>query len=557
MSDIPVTIIGAGPAGTTMALLLSRFGVRSVILERRTERSDHPRAHYLNIRTSELFWQWGVRESLLAEAFPSDHLPSRILEMIGGASQAERRAISPSDTISVAQDIVEAALAKQLETFGLCEIRWGAEFVSLNDQGDSVTVTYRTAEGALETITSRWCVGADGANSPVRTQLGVPMIGDPMLDRVMNIYFFGQISAPGDPPQIGYGSRDRELPGAFISMDGKERFCFHYLLSDGQSIDDYTLEQCEELVRRAGRVAPDQPIDVRAVKPWTMTALVADRYRVGSVFLAGDAAHAFPPSGGFGLNSGVGDVHNLAWKMVAVLNGQASSTLLESYEAERQPVAFLNTAQSFRNSLTMNLRGVPKPFNVTDETLAEIERRATKSVRSTAADTPDGDARRAVEMLEHGGALGQDLGYAYDQSPTIVTDGEPLTALPIHKYIPSATPGVRAPHLWMNGPDGRVSTLQLFDRSFVLLHREDGQAWSQAARDLGIAVVAVGPDQPWQVESGDFGTTYGIEADGAVLVRPDGHVAFRARSAPSDIAGVLQQAFDTALGNSQGVRAAA
>jgi putative polyketide hydroxylase len=552
MKNDPIVIVGAGPAGLTMALMLARFGTRSTIIERREKRSDHPRAHYVNTRTMELLRQWGVEDEVLAGAFPPEFMPLPLMEMMGGPSMEMRHSISPSIVTSVAQDVVEIALENKLLSYGLTDIHWGVGVSGLTNSAEGVELALTTSNGEAQTLTARWCVACDGANSTIRKQLGIEMIGHPNLDSILNIYFFGPIGGVDDVPSLGTQSIDSQVPGAFICMDGYERHTFQYMMGDTEKAEDFDFESAEKLIRRASGMPATSKVVVKAISAWTMTAHVADSMTIGSVFLVGDAAHAFPPSGGFGMNSGIADSHNLAWKLQAMLDGKGGAGLPASYEAERQPVAFLNTAQSFRNSKTMNLRGVPKPFSLSEGTLELIDKRATKSVISVAAMAEEGDAREMLEMVEHVAALGQELGYAYDVSSVIIPDGSPAIQNTVASYTQNAAPGARAPHLWLIKANARTPIMDLFDRDLVLLTSTNGDAWRQAAKELAInwplSAAGIGPGLDYEAEGVDFLELYGIGADGAVLVRPDGHVSFRSHGNVSDPRAVLEQALKTSLG---------
>src|SRR5205807_1598303 len=205
--------------------------------------------------------------------------------------------------------------------------------------------------------------------------------------------------------------------------------------------------------------APELEVDVLSAKPWSATALIAERFRVGRVFLAGDAAHQLPPTGGFGMNTGIQDVHNLAWKLAAVLRGGAAATILDSYEIERRPVATLNTAQSVHNAEAMR-----RLFTcVADRELIQVEE-----------ETPQGRALRdriaalIPEQQSHFSFQGQDLGFTYASS-LVVSDGSapPACADPIARYVPTARPGARAPHVWLERDGEELSTLDLFERGYT------------------------------------------------------------------------------------------
>jgi hypothetical protein len=254
------------------------------------------------------------------------------------------------------------------------------------------------------------------------------------------------------------------------------------------------------------------------------------------------------------MNSGVQDAHNLAWKLAAVLRGEAGDRLLDSYEAERRPVAFLNTAQSFRNERSMNLSGLkPEPERAARHAtlLSTANQLATASVRSAAEVETDPDEKERLEALEHFSALGQDLGFAYDASPVIIYEKEPGPVQAVHAYTPTAAPGSRAPHIRVRTGQHEGSLLSLFETSFTLLVGSEGEAWREAAqrsdaepRPGVMAVTSGGEAEPIGEE---FETLYGIGGSGAVLVRPDGHVAFRSFDAV-DAESKLERAMRVATG---------
>jgi putative polyketide hydroxylase len=285
---------------------------------------------------------------------------------------------------------------------------------------------------------------------------------------------------------------------------------------------------------------------VRSIGEWTMTVLVAERFRVGNVFLAGDAAHAFPPTGGFGMNSGIQDAHNLAWKLAECHAGRGSELLLDSYEAERRPVACFNAVQSLQNAdRSDNTNKSESPD------AAVLMAAASKAVRSASLTEEDEDVREEIEICEHGAAVGMDIGFAYDQSSIIVPDGSTRPDTLVHKYYINACPGSRAPHLWLKHGGKDRPMLTVLEGSFSLVTGADGAAWAQAAKELGhdaMQVVMVGPGCEYEADTELFTSTYGIATDGAVLVRPDGHVAFRSAQMTSAPASDLAAAFATASG---------
>lgn len=559
MKKAPILISGAGPTGLSLALCLARMGVSTKLFERRVEPSMHPRAHVVNTRSMELLRFWGIADKVREAAFPDEAMNWDAMTAIGGISPDERKAISTAKLASCAQDLVEKALRSALAKYPETEIHWGHTVSSFRDQGTYVDVEINGSGGSRKEKAS-FLVAAEGAHSQIREKLGIEMLGSPYVGSAMNIYFCGALTDESTPPQLGGRSMDPEVLGAFISMDGARRWTFQLLYDpEQQSSADFDIETCAALVRRAAQLPADHPIDVRSVRSWTMTAHSAERMAIGNVFLAGDSAHAFPPTGGFGMNSGIQDAHNLAWKLAEVMAGRGSSQLLESYEEERLPVAFLNTAQSLRNERSFDLRSTlddHEESEAFERNLKLVEARATKSAVSAVPQAKNDEERQNLELLEHFVPIGQDIGYAYDQSNIINYELGGVPQQTLSSFNPQAAPGCRAPHLWLNAPDGKeISTLDISDGQFALLCGEAGARWVEAAQQLNANEAGLPTLNSFRVaEDGDFGTDplflelYGIGSGGCVIIRPDGFVAYRAKHTISDPLAALRNAMAHAIG---------
>ena len=525
-SDTDVLIVGAGPVGLSLGLCLARLGVNSIILERHAQVYSHPRAHFVNTRTMELFRMWGIDKRVTDVAYPVEHLPFDMLVPLGGISWEQRKEISPVTVMSCAQDQVEEALLEALADYPHCTLLREHTLVSFVDEGERVTATVSNPNTDSATITARWLVGADGAGSAVRDLMGINLVGDTNLASMVNIYFESRMHPLGIVPPLAMPSLDPDVAGAFVCMDGDRRWCFHLSTEDLVEDADFDQATAAGLIRSAADLADDHPVEVRSIRHWTMSAVVAEKMRRGSTFLVGDAAHAFPPTGGLGMNSGIQDAHNLAWKLASVRNGVGGQALLDSYELERLPIAFMNTLQSLRNANRDSKSDNPSPSSDI------IETRASRSVRSRMSLATDSEERDLIEMLEHSVAIGQDLGFAYESSNVVVPDGLDKPDNWVDRYTPNASPGSRAPHIPLISSDGaRLSTIDLFDGVFTLVIGREGELWHDAVAalpaDLRPNVLRFAPGAQFNSIDVDVDEVYGISAAGALLVRPDGHVACR------------------------------
>lgn len=538
--ETPVLVVGAGPVGMTAALLLSRLGIPSRIVERRAAPQSAPAAHVVNARTFEIFRAAGVDMQAIAAACqdPADAgqvlwvttLAGRELGRLPYERQGEDAlAYTPTPLRNLSQHRLEPILVDELRRLANVEIGYGHEWEHAEQDGAGVTSRIRDhASGAVYETRSRWLIAADGAASPVRRLLGIEPIGPDRLQSFVMIHFEANLRAlVGHRPGALYWTTAPEATGTFVAHDIESTWVYMKPWNpDTESAADYSPSVCADIVRRA--MGTDAyPFVIRTIRTWTMTAQVAERYRERRVVLAGDSAHRFPPTGGLGLNTGVQDAHNLAWKVAAVDAGWAPDALLDTYEVERRPVAQHNADVSLRNAVRMG-----------------------EVYQALATTDPTGDAVRAAitNQAEHFDMLGLQLGFVYESGAIAGNGTEKATREgSVRDYVPTALPGARVPHAWVTRAGVRVSTLDLFayDR-FTLVTGPGGQSWIEAAAGpVAIDCVIIGRDVV--DENGHWMKLLGIDADGAVLVRPDQHVAWRSQHAVANTAAALAHALATIL----------
>ncbi len=543
--EVPVLIAGGGPVGLSASLLLSRLGVASLLVERHPSTSFHPKARGINIRTMEVFRQFGVEDAVRATGLPPERsrfitwtrsLAGEELERrLPARSTAQAQQFSPVRPCLCAQDDLEPVLRRFAEAQDQGELRFNTELTGFEQTaaGVSATLLDRTTDRAT-TVRSQYLIAADGAKSRVRGQLGIAMQGQPALYHSLNILLSADLTPwTAERPSALYFVEQPGLRGTFLTINGTNRWGF--LVNDLPAGDEdsvhFTPEQCVDLVRRAAGV-PDLAVEILGAVPWVAAALVAERYRDNRVFLAGDAAHHMPPTGGFGMNTGIQDVHNLAWKLAAVLSGQAGPALLDTYEAERLPYGRAITEQSLRNAASMG--------------------RVGRLARSNGGATADPDGRARPEFLNEQGMI---FGAMYE-STAVLPDGTrpPEVANPVTDYVPVARPGSRAPHAWLTRDGEQLSTLDLFGGAFVLLAGPDGSSWRDAATEVArtlevpLHAYTVGSAHDLIDTDGTWCASYGLDEDGAVLVRPDGVVAWRRRSGVAGPLSELRRVLSALLG---------
>lgn len=549
-----VLVVGAGPVGLTAALLLAELGVDVVLVERRDGPQRAPAAHVTNARTFEVWRQAGVDlDRLLAHALsPAEggevHWVTSFGGEIIGSLPFEQQgddvlALTPTPLRNLSQHHIEPHLRDEVEGRGV-PVRYGHRWLGAEQHGDSVTSTIEGPDGLQHEVTARWLLACDGAGSPVRRSAGIEPIGPHHLQTFLMVHLLGDLGAvQGDRPGVLHWVCDPRAAGTFIAHDVHREWVFMAPVDADLDASALTPDDGAALVRAAMDPAcRDVPFEVARMGTWVMTAQVAERYREGRILLAGDAAHRFPPTGGMGLNSGVQDVHNLAWKLAAVLRGRADAGLVDTYEAERRPVAEHNAATSLANAL--RLIEVPVALGTDDDLEASAAR-----MSATLAD-PEGRARvlaAIADQATHFDMLGLQLGFAYD-SAAVVPDGSDadLPADPVRTYRPSGRPGGRLPHAWLEGARRSALDLVPLDRPVLLADSTGGWPDAHPAVDV-VAVDPAGPLATWWRDA------LGLGAGGALLVRPDQHIAARWAVAPDDPADALDGALAVLAGHGAAV----
>jgi 2-polyprenyl-6-methoxyphenol hydroxylase-like FAD-dependent oxidoreductase len=520
-SSPQVLIVGGGPCGLAAAIELGHRGIRTLVVERNDRVGYSPRSKTTHTRTCEHLRRWGIAKNLkkaspLGVDYPSNmafvtRLNGKLITTVEDAMYCKpvRNELYAEHAQWIPQYILEEVLRVHAATLPAVTIRFQTEMISFEQRPDGVTARLRSsASGEEMEAHCEYLIGADGARSAVRDAIGAVMQGESGLSRNYNIIFHcpGLYDAVRLGPAVMYWIVNDDLPCTMGPLDYNDHWYFMPLfVPDGWKLQDF---EVPALVSRA--TGFDLPCRILSSDEWIANRLLADRYRDRRVFLAGDAGHLHPPHGGFGMNSSVHDAVDLGWKIAATLQGWAGPTLLESYEQERKPVHRLMVEQSITN------HGLA-PHRYIRPGLAD--------------DTPDGErTRREMAVRIHAEkapefrSLGIVLGYRYDGSPTIVSDGSDPPRQTVTDYTPSAYPGCRAPHAWLE--DGS-SLYDHFGSGFTLLADVADFEVDAALREAGsLGVPLKAMEFPTPAIADLYQARY-------VLIRPDQHVAWRGPSLAS------------------------
>ena len=522
-----VAIVGGGPAGLATAIELGMRGIACVVLER-TERGGHaPRAKTTHTRTREHLRRWGIAQNLAdASPFGVDY-PSNVtfVTRLGGKLIKQfENALQCSPTRDerysehsqwIPQYKLEEVLRDHAATLPEIEFRYNAEYLDFAQDDASVTVRYRdVVSGENCEVRTRYLVGADGARSKVRDDIGAKMLGTYGLSRNYNIIFRapGLAEAHTHGPAVMYWQVNAQIPSLLGPMDKDD--LWYFMPSGLEPGVTFTDEEAVDAIRTSTGI--DLPYEILSSDEWVASKLLADRYRDGRVFLVGDACHLHPPFGGFGMNMGIADGVDIGWKIAAVEQGWGGGALLDSYEAERRPAHeyVLDEAEANHSVLANQLvrDGIEDEGPAGDKVRADIAQIVGRE--------------KAAEFY----ALGVVLGYCYQDSPVVVDDGTVASWKRSRDYVPAAIPGCLAPHRWLDD----TSLYDLFGVGFTLLvlsqgHGDDVANARADAKRAGTPLTVVELDNP---------TLLALYQQPLALIRPDQHVAWRGASWP--VGGMLE-----------------
>ena len=528
----PVIIAGAGPVGLALATELAWRGVRCLLVEQTDGTVDFPTTNLANTRTCEHLRRWGLADRMRYESgFPTDYPRNYIFvtrlngyevarfDHPANGDPSSRSPYSPEGRLWISKPYFDPVLRHHVSTLPTVGGRYQTALESFRqDEQKVVADLVDTQTGKYTIVEADYLVGCDGGKSTARHQLGIQLQG--IFAQGMNVAVLFRsplLSFSRHGRAVMYQIINAQIQGAIAAVDGKELWRLNI-----RNVQQEQLDSLDAPGKLRAALGPSIPFELLAVRPWTGHCVVAERYQDRRIFLAGDAAHLNWPAGGFGMNTGVGDAVDLGWKLAAVLLGWGGPRLLDSYGPERRPIGMTNVNEAGEMHTGSDTQ---IPFSPLLEENGEEGRQLREKACAAIL-------RIRAKEFQHD-SVGIELGYRYEDSPICVHDGTPPPALDHGLYVPSTWPGGRAPHVWLE--DGR-STLDLFGKGFTLLVLSakivDTAPFAIAARKVGLPLEIVSLDAP------EVRDAYERPL---VLVRPDGHVAWRGDMIPQNAGEIIDR----------------
>jgi 2,4-dichlorophenol 6-monooxygenase len=575
--DVPVLIVGAGPAGLTTALALRQYGIQCLLVEKYSGTAHTPRAHIVNQRTVEIMRHLGVDENLIAVATPPELMRNNLwittladpevgrLEAWGtGHDRAgEYAAASPSPMLNCPQTVLEPLLLDAVRQAG-CDVRMRHEFMSHEEAADGVVSVVKDLEtGEFLRIRSQYLVGADGARATVLSQAGLTVTGETAIAHALNIWFRADLAKylAHRPGVLAWNLAPGPLPtGRLGTLICHRPFTeFVLAINYDPELEDPKGFDKEALTTRVRAVIGDNDVEIEILgsAPWIVNAQVAPVYSTDRVFCMGDSVHRHPPANGLGLNMSVADAYNLSWKLALVLKGKAGPGVLTTYSAERQPIGAAGVARALQSR--KEFAAVSDALGYEQgQSVAEGQRRLDELTQPG----PVGDRRRrlireAISLTNYQfNAHGIELGYRY-RAGALINDDFPQAPQSDDSqlyYRPTTAPGARVPHARLSHGGSECSTLDLVEGTrFCLLTGFGGEGWREAASvasattGIDIDVHLIGDPEGFRDIYGEWALRREIGESGCVLVRPDRHVAWRSELYMAEASDVLTRALNQIL----------
>lgn len=578
--ETDVLIVGSGPAGASAALFLSEYGVENVVVERYRWLANTPRAHITNQRTVEIMRDVGLEGAVVEKATPQELMGDQVFcTSIAGEELARLRTwynhprrkadhdlASPSKICDLPQNLFEPILLDGAAARGT-RVLFNTEYLSLEQDDSGVTATVRDRlDDSTYQIRARYLIGADGGQSKVAEDIGLPMEGQMGIAGSMNIVLRADLSKyVAHRPSVLYWvlQPGSDVGGIGMGLVRMVRPWNEWLILWGYDINEEPPEVDEE---EATRIAHnligdrDVPIAIQDISLWTNNRAYMTRYSNGRVFCMGDACHRHPPSNGLGSNTSIQDAYNLAWKLSLVLEGKAGPSLLSTYDDERAPIG-----EQIVERANKSIEEFEPIFDALGLLEAEDEEQMRANMEARKENTPEAAEQRkklreAIELKNYEfNTHGVELNQRY-RSAAVILDETPEPAYerdPELYYHPTTWPGARLPHCWLGHEGHKVSTLDLAGKGrFALFTGIGGEAWNEAAKEVsrrtGVEIVpfVVGPGREVLDLYDDWARVREVAESGCVLVRPDAHVAWRRYEVAGDCAAELGQVMDHILDNS-------